>query len=42
MVQGGGYVDIGCIAYVREVDVGTVGVKVNAVTMKELVWCVSH
>ena len=42
MVQGGGDVGIGLIAYVREVDVGTADVKVNVVAMEELVWCVLH
>ena len=42
MVQGGGDVGIGLIAYVCEVGVGTVDVKANTVAMEELVWCVSH
>ena len=41
MVQGGKYVGIGLISYVCEMGVGTVDVKVNAVTMEELVWFVS-
>ena len=41
MVQGGGDVGIGLIAYVREVGIRTVDVKVNAVAMEELVWCVA-
>ena len=37
MVQGGGDVGIGLIAYVCEVGIGTVDVKVNAVAMEEVV-----
>ena len=42
MVQGSEDVGIRMIAYAREVSVGTVDMKVNAITMKEPVWCVSH
>ena len=39
MLQDGGDVGIGLIAYVCEVGIGTVDVKVNVVAMEELVWC---